>query len=183
MKIHCILLTFFILLSNFVLGQIDENLPINKNRFFVGGNFSAQFGDITLLDISPLLGYNVTEKLSTGIGATYLYYSFRDKYNTNSNFSTSIYGGRIFSKYIIYRNIFSYIEYELLCLETNAFDPYRYKHKTDRFFLNSFFVGGGLRQFVGNNACMNLLVLWNINDSMDSFYNNPVIRVGIIWAI
>ena len=43
---------------------------------------------------------------------------------------------------------------------------------------NSFLVGGGYRQQIGGNAAMNLMVLWNLNDTYDSPYTNPIIRIG-----
>ncbi len=43
---------------------------------------------------------------------------------------------------------------------------------------NSFFVGGGYLQRIGGNSGMYFLVLWNLNDTPNSPYTNPVIRIG-----
>ena len=45
-----------------------------KDRIYFGGNLGLQFGNQTYIDISPLIGYKVTEKFSAGFGVTYIYY-------------------------------------------------------------------------------------------------------------
>src|SRR5687768_12934957 len=42
-----------------------------------GGNFGAQFGQVTFVDVSPLVGYRATDKLTVGIGGTYNFLDFR----------------------------------------------------------------------------------------------------------
>jgi hypothetical protein len=43
---------------------------------------------------------------------------------------------------------------------------------------NSFFVGGGYNQRIGGNTAMYIMILWNLNDTPNSPYVNPIIRVG-----
>ena len=60
-------------------GFIPEDQPQKKekslNRFFWGGNlgFGAS-SDVVQIDLSPLIGYNITEKFAAGMGVTYQYY-------------------------------------------------------------------------------------------------------------
>jgi hypothetical protein len=44
---------------------------------------------------------------------------------------------------------------------------------------NSIFVGGGYRQPIGNRVSMDLLILFNLNDSYNSPYSNPIFRLGV----
>jgi len=39
-----------------------EMKPPIKDRLYYGGNFAAQFGTITFIDVSPLVGVMLTEK-------------------------------------------------------------------------------------------------------------------------
>jgi hypothetical protein len=177
MKKIKLILSVFILLSPFYsLGQDD--IPVKerpmRERIFFGGNFGLQFGTITFVDVSPLIGYRFTDKFSAGPGISYMFY--RERFAGFAPFETSIYGGRIFSRYEIFRGIFLHGEYEVLNRE--IFD---YLVSPDRFRMNvtSILLGGGFRQHMGGRTFLNLLVLWNINESAYSMYNNPIIRMGI----
>lgn len=169
-KLSCYILLIFSLLSSFSVAQEHDDTARKRfsERIFFGGNIGLQFGTVTFIDVSPLIGYELTEKLSAGVGATYQYYRYRDRFN---DFSTNIYGGRVFSRYNILKNIFSHVEYEVLNLE--AFDLEK------RINVTSILVGGGFRQQLGGRTYLNLLVLWNINESAYSPYRNPIIRGGI----
>ncbi len=142
------------------------------SRLFYGGGFGLQFGTVTLIEVSPLIGYKVTPKFGVGISPSYKYYSYRP-YNYSSKIQSNIYGGSIFARYMIFENIFAHAEYESLFYNTKI--P---GYPTDMSQYNSVLVGGGYRQQIGNNAAMNLMLLWNLNDTPDSPYTNPIIRVG-----
>ena len=169
--IICLLL---ITCSQTINAQIDveNNQPVNdfKSRLFFGGGLGLQFGSMTLIEISPLVGYKVTPKLSIGVSPTYKYYHYNAYYGSTS---TNVFGGSIFSRYSIFENVFAHVEYETLFY--NIQEP---GYPTARLQFNSFFVGGGYNQRIGGNSAMYFLVLWNLNDTPDSPYINPVIRVG-----
>jgi hypothetical protein len=148
--------------------------PSFWDRVFFGGSLGLQFGDLTFVDVSPLVGYRVTDQLSAGVGATYIYYRYRDYYG---EYKTNIYGGRIFGKYYFVENLFGYTEYEILNLERP--DDFQY-NKFTRVNLSSFFVGGGYRQWLGDRAALELMILYNLTEEPYSPYTNPVIRLGIV---
>ena len=143
-------------------------------KVFWGGNLGMQFGTITLVDISPLIGYRLTERIAVGVGATYQYYRYRDQFY---DFATDVYGGRVLGRYYILENIFAHAEYEVLNLET--FDnPFH-----DRINVNSVLVGGGFRQEIGANSSFSILGLWNLNESYYTPYANPIIRAGFMVGL
>lgn len=169
-------LVFFILanLPALICSGQDRDNSNDKSfsdRVFFGGNLGLQFGTYTFIDVSPLVGYEITEKLSAGVGFTYLYYKDRIY-----DYSTNIYGGRVFTRYNIIENFFAHGEYEILNLET--FDLI-----DKRMNITNILVGGGYRQHIGGRTYFNLLVLWNINESAYSPYQNPIIRGGISFGI
>ena len=93
----------------------DEKIPLIE-RFYFGGNLGASFGTITFIDVSPMIGYRITPKFSVGVGATYQYW--KDSRYT-PDFKQSIYGGRLFSRYVIAEdflgagNLFAHTEYNM----------------------------------------------------------------------
>ncbi|MBN8702718.1 MAG: hypothetical protein J0M08_06620 [Bacteroidetes bacterium] len=171
---HIILNSILLFFASSVFAQYDTthfNKPkppkkFDFSKFFIGGNMGMQFGTVTFIDASPAIGYKLTEKLLAGIGGTYIY--MRDN---NYSYTNKIYGGRVFGRYLILENIFAHAEYESLNGQWDFYTNRRYN-------LESVLVGGGYRQRVGANAFMNLMALWNVNDSELSPYQNPIIRVG-----
>jgi hypothetical protein len=144
------------------------------DRVFIGGNLGLQFGDLTFVDISPLVGYRVTDQLAVGIGGTYIYYRYRDFYG---EFKTNIYGGRLFGRYYFIEELFGHVEYEILNLERP--DDFNY-NQLRRANITSIFVGGGYRQYIGERAALELMALYNLTEEPYSPYSNPIFRVGIV---
>jgi hypothetical protein len=156
-------------------------------NFVFGGAIGLQFGTITLIDVSPNVGYYFTPKVLAGIGFTYEYYS--QKWYEKS-ISSSIYGGRIYNEYIFFDNIgtktrmrsnfaiFSHIEYEALNMDRD-FSNYQSFDKIGRFWLHGILIGGGLKQMVGKRASLNISILYNLIQDSRSPYTNPILRIGV----
>jgi hypothetical protein len=141
---------------------------LDPDRIIVGGNIGAQFGDITYVELSPTVGYLITENWLGGLGGRYIYYE--EKYAFTS-FNTNIYGGGIFSQYYFLENFIAHAEYELLNL-----NDFNYPEK--RTNVSSIFVGGGYRSMIGNSSFGSILLLYNLNDDINSPYTNPVLRIS-----
>lgn len=176
----------FVLISVLLaLGILKSGMAQNekvslRDKIYFGGNIALAFGSETQIEIAPYVGYRFTPRWSAGIGGSYNY--FKTSRNFGS-FSTSLYGGNVFTKYTIVRDfpakgmsIFSHLEYEALSLEKKYFkEPFDEK---GRFIMHSVIVGGGLRQYLGGRASMELLILFNLNQTKYSPYQSPIIRVG-----
>jgi hypothetical protein len=173
-------LVAFISAPTLVHGQDQLKGADNQSvwdRMFFGGNLGLQFGDLTYIDVSPLVGYKITEQFHAGIGATYIYYKYNDYYGS---YETSIYGGRIFSRYYPFENFFAHIEYEILNLEVPA-GPSSANGNYENLVrdnINSLMVGGGYAQPLGGNAAMVIMLLFNLTEEPYSPYANPIIRIG-----
>lgn len=138
------------------------------DRVAIGGNIGAVFGDVVIVEVSPQIGYFLTENIVVGLGANYMYYEEK-----RVNFSTSIYGGRVFGQYIFSElPLLGHVEAELINVPN---------YNNTRLNIYNFYVGGGLKQQLGNNSYIFILGLWNLNETKDSFFiqPNPVIRIGI----
>ena len=158
--------------------------PEVENRFidrvYFGGNFSFQFGDFTVIDISPLAGYMITPRLSVGPGITYQYLKGEalDLFTGRVyDYDTNIFGYRFFGRYNITRNFFAYTEYESLKLDF----PNDRGNELVRDWVPGFFIGGGVFQPVGGRAGLGLTVLLNLlHDDIRSPYNSEfIIRAGV----
>lgn len=176
---------FVIFLS--LLGKPDEALaqreiypedkPPLKDRMYYGGNFSLQFGSVTYIDISPLAGAMITDKLSAGLGATYQYLNFRRAS------SSSVYGGRLFGRYNITQNFFTHSEVESLNTAYVVPGATAAQDRLNRDWVTGVFVGGGYFTPFGNRGGANITLLYNLTyDNRRSPYNEPyVIRVGFVF--
>jgi hypothetical protein len=164
---------------------VKEEKPTFLDKLFFGGNIGLQFGTLTHIEISPIVGYWITPRVSAGFGISYQYY--REKLATT--YTTHMYGGRIFSTLILVKDlnesfglpmnggIIGHIEFESLSLESKYFAVMNPGNKT-RFYLNSVFIGGGYRQSLGQRSATYIMVLWNLNETANTIYTNPVIRIG-----
>lgn len=151
--------------------------PLKKNiwdQVYFGGNFGLQFGTSTFIDVSPLMGYRFTEKFSAGVGITYQYYRYKDRFY---DFQTNVYGGRIFGRYLFTDYLFGHAEYEYLNLEAFDFFPPR------RVEVGSLLAGGGYLQRFGNNSAIVAMILYNFTESAYTPYQNPIIRIGVNFRL
>ena len=178
----------FLSLATLLSAQVDEQ-ESRKGKFYIVPELWLSFGSSTYIDIAPMVGYHVSDRLSVGLGPHYIFQSQNANYMVPESYSTHIFGGKAFSRFSVIRhaedflpiNLFSelflHAEYEALSLEYKYFgstgDP------TDgRFLFNSYLIGGGLTQRVGMNSSISFMVLWNLNESINSPYSNPIFRIG-----
>lgn len=147
----------------------EKEVP--RSRIVLGGGLGLQFGNITLIDISPIVGYKVTERFLVGLGFTYQYY--RHKYQDpflDINYETNIYGGSVFARYYVWKDLFGQAEYQYL-----TYKPYLMDNRVD---VNSYLVGGGYRQRLSRNFAATIILLFDLSESMYSIYQNPIFRIG-----
>lgn len=178
-----ILLLFHSLVSS---GQITKSeAPPFRERLFFGGNFGLQFGSLTDIEISPVVGYWVLPRIAVAVGPDYRYYSFYKN-------RTHIYGGKGYMELTLLRNINSvipigantdiiaHIEDQYLSLESEFFkDP---PHDSKRFYVNTVLAGGGLSQQIGKRSALNIIVLWALDPSEEfNLYSNPEFRLSFIF--
>lgn len=162
-------------LNTLAVAQLQEDIeeePTFWDKVYFGGNFGLQFGNITSIEVSPLMGYRITDDFSAGVGVTYQY--FKADFGSY-DFKTNIYGGRLFARHRITQQIFAYSEYESLSLE---FMNRNYEMK--REWVPALFLGGGFYLPAGRNMGFSIMALYNLmHDDLRSPYNDPVVlRIG-----
>lgn len=164
--------------------QLRQGAPPIRERLFFGGNIGLMFGSYTNIDVSPIVGFWVLPRIAVAAGPNFRY--FKDPYG-----STTIYGGKAYTEIIflqdlnnllplgIHLGLFLHGEYEGLSLESAFFKPPPYE--SERFMLNTFLAGGGIRQMLGPRSSMNITFLWAFDDSGYGIYGNPEIRVSFMF--
>jgi len=156
--------TLIVLLLLAGLLSAQETETRLSDKLFLGGSFGLQFGTETQIALYPQVGYKITPKLIVGLGATYKYYN-----NSAYEYSTSIYGGSAFSRFIVLPEFFLHAE-----LEYMSFEPWG----AERRWVTPVLLGGGYRQPFGERAAATLSILWDVNESAFSPYQNPIVRMG-----
>ena len=196
------------LLFGLMFGSIDlnaqESAQQKKDDFWkrvsVGGYLSFQVGSVTGIVVSPEATVRLVDQLHLGLGVTYQYYWYKKYYQDLKtgqwlNYSASVYGGRLFLRYYLRSifdnflgNIFVHTEYEYLYYVRpykydpygNIIDPYlnKFSKGKDAVEINSIFVGGGYAQPIAGRAYLDIMILFNLNDTYNSPYSNPIFRIG-----
>lgn len=176
MKIRVMVLAILMAFNLAAQSEKDSTDNSFAKKLFFSGNFGLQFGDVTNVEISPVAGYHITNRLSAGLGITYIY--FRQKIGNFDKLETNVYGYRLFARQSINQQLFIQAEYENLSLELlNPLD-----NTTFRDWVPGTFIGGGFFQPVSENVGFTAVALYNVTyDDLRSPYNNPlVVRVGIM---
>ncbi|AWW30008.1 hypothetical protein DN752_07655 [Echinicola strongylocentroti] len=153
----------------------NEKVPLSERLYF-GGNLGLQFGYVTYIEVSPLVGVMVTDRYSAGLGITYQYLKYKD-FGESSN----VYGGRIFNRYNILPNLFAHAEYENLSVEAYKQDDFG-RIVSEREWVPGLFLGGGYFVPFGRRGGMNFTLLYNVlYDNQNLIYTEPyVIRLGFV---
>ena len=179
-----IILLLFISISTVSGQKKREEPPPLRERLFFGGNFGLQFGTITDIQLSPIIGLWVLPRVAVAVGPDYRFY--KDPIG-----KTNIYGGKSYLQFVVFKNInsvlpigantgiFLHLEDDLLSLESSFWKTTPYT--SDRFYINTLLGGGGISQQLGRRASLNLMFLWALNESAYSFYGNPEIRVSFTF--
>jgi len=172
-----------------VSNSFSQDDTENKGKFFITPDIGLMFGTVTSIEISPMLGYYLTNRLSVAAGFRYEYYKDSRAYFGYDPYQTSIYGPRTQLRFTFIENIdnilplkmysalFLQVENETLSLESRYYAFPNYEDE-GRFWKNYTLFGGGIRQPVAPNLVFNAVILWDIDNSTVSPYTNPIIRIG-----
>lgn len=160
-------------ISDTSTSQSTEKKGFELSRFFFGGNIGFMLGDYTNIELSPLVGYHLTKRLSL---ATQVKYNYVNSKHFSLSFSN--YGFALSSSYNITKQIFAHVEYEYLSIDSKLYNLWGLYTNEKRIAFHNILVGGGYRTPIGERSYANLLILWNISDNAYSLYNNPIIRIN-----
>jgi len=182
-----VLFLFLLFLPATAISQkVSKETPPLRERIFFGGDFGLQFGTLTNIEIAPVVGLWVLPRVAVAAGPEYTYYARK---NIGS---TSIFGGRIYTQFVLIQDInniipaglhlglFVHGEGEIQSLESET--PFWINTQVDseRFTVNALLVGGGISQPMGRRGALNIIALWALNDTYD-LYSSPEIRISFTF--
>lgn len=173
---------FLLLIAVHLPAQFMMEQPEFEKKWVLGGDFGLGFSNYgSNILISPQLGYRITPAWEFGTRLTYNYYS----YNQNRlKFSTNNYGGGFYTTYEIFRGIFAHMENELLSYEKVYYDRNTLEiTDRQRTSIHSVFIGGGIRQYFSGRAFATITILYNLNETPDTPYTNPLFRIGFGFGL
>lgn len=134
-------------------GDLPTTSGFDKSKLSLGGSLGLQFGDYTLINISPQVGYDISKNLTLGAGLGYTYYKEKGYYN---DYSVSYLNFDIFGRFYPIENIVLSVQPEMSRMWRTV------GGNTESKFVPSVLVGGGLR-YDGMLAMIQYDVVQNIN--------------------
>jgi len=158
----------------------SDTPPLKERLFYGTGIGGLQFGTITDIDISPVVGLWLLPRLNIAVGPKYEYYKYRSQV---ANF----YGGRIYTEFVVLQDLdnlvpigvhlgfFLHAEDEFFQLD-NTED--RANWESD--FINTPMLGFGISQPLGQKSSMNFSVLWPLKNYYN-LYSEPEFRVSFTF--
>jgi len=181
-------LLLLLIALTFSLVAQEEEPTGRQGKFFFIPEIWLSFGTRTYIDLAPMVGYHVLDRLALALGPHYIFQT----QNANAYYPTSYrshaYGLKGFARFSLITNaeeflpinlfseLFVHVEYEGLSLEKAYYvTPY---NDDGRYIYNGFLIGGGLSQRVGIHNSVSFTILWDINEMTVSPYSNPIFRVG-----
>jgi len=182
-----ILLTPFSLNAQYYTEEEESDLP--DGRWYISPDFGLVLGNVTMIEVAPTIGYQLTPRFSTGFGFRYEYFRRLEYVTRNELINTYKLGIRAFTKLILVPDlsetinianrmgVFVYAEYEALNLDEEYYGLLL-NTISERFWNHGILAGAGVSQQVSKKVFMNIMFLWDLTNSSSSPYIDPIIRVG-----
>ncbi len=160
--------TFVVLLISSVAFAQKGDYVIDKDgnwqdRIYFGGGFGLSGGsNYGYISVSPIVGYMITSRLSGGVGVTY-------QYVKSGDFDDNWYGGQLFLRMNVFKQIFLYSSYEFI-----NYSPSFGAFENDRRTVARLPLGAGLSQPIGRRSSINFLAAYDVlYDEQLGAYNSP----------
>jgi hypothetical protein len=141
-----------------------------NDRIYYGGTVTLSFGSPTRLGIYPMIGYKLTPKISGGVEAGYEHLSY------DGGQSTHDYGGSVFGRYRVGRNLYAHAEYQF----TN-YEIFTTPQSSSREWVPALLLGGGYVRAIGPRMSVYAEALFDVLQDPNSPYGDwePVVSFGV----
>ncbi|MFZ5553288.1 MAG: hypothetical protein ACOZCO_09250 [Bacteroidota bacterium] len=149
-------------------------------RSYWGGNAGAYFTSSgSYLEISPIFGYNLTRYFSVGLTTTYKFYKTFQNY-AGLSYSTHVFGGGPYARFILFDFLFAQAEAEML--NTEVYDVV--KRDYVRKFIPITSAGLGLKSR-SEGSYSYFMVLYDFtHDNWSPYPTSPIIiKAGVVFPV
>ena len=171
-------------------GGAEDKPPTKKFLYTNFGLGFSSYDGLNQFNVSaaPAIGFRITDKFAIGPGISYAfsnyYLSNNSPYvltaNGGKSISTSSLGFKAFAQYIVYKEFFLHAEYEVtnaqLIDQDNKLFFYKYKRT-----VTTPLAGIGYRSYLGQNAAVDVVGLYNFDSSVYSLYPGLVLRFSFLF--
>ena len=154
-----------------------------KEKLFVGGNFGLTFGNYTLINVSPQIGYRFTDFFAAGVGINLQYVSWKDEYSNGDNSKTSqtVTGLNVFGRIYPIKNFMIQVQPEENYLfgkqkYYQAYTQTTFKNNTDAKIVPSLLLGGGLVIPSGRGAFITSVFYDVLQKDNSPYGNRPIVN-------
>lgn len=140
----------------------------DKNKLSVGGNFGLQFGDYTVINISPQVGYDLSKYFTVGTGFGYTYY--KDKGYSNNyrvDYKSSYLSYNIFGRIYPIREIVLSLQPEISRMWQTI--DYGRESVSETKFVPSLLIGGGF-----SYGGMIAMIQYDLIQDINTPYGNSI---------
>lgn len=183
-----LLFVFSLLLANvFVFAQSEDSTEnkkgLRKENLFVGGNFGLTFGDYTLLNVSPQLGYRFTKNFAAGVGVNAQFVGYKERdYNGDvyRKVSQGVTGLNIFGRLYPVDQFFIQLQPEANYIfgKQTYFQPTKVEYKLDAVIVPSLLAGGGAVLPAGRGSFIASVFYDVLQNSNSPYGKRPVYNFG-----
>jgi len=164
--------------NNSVTKPIMPESPLMKKLYF-GCNLALQFYsyggyNVFYYDLSPNVGYKITDKFSAGVQ---ILYNNTIESAGGRSASYSIIGGGVFARFLVLKFLFLQVEYDILTTPPSSV------FGQGRAISDEKLGGIGFKRNLSDKISYYITVLYDFSPSLNSpYYNNPIIyRIGIAY--
>jgi len=147
------------------------NKPAGEKKIYYGGTVTVSLGSTNSIGFFPMIGYKLTPKISGGAEFGYEYVSYGSNQNTHN------YGGSVFGRFRVGRNLYAHAEYQ-----TMNYEIFNSRNSSSREWVPALLVGGGYVKGLGKGMSAYGEVLFDLLQADNSPYNSwdPIVRFGVV---
>ncbi len=188
MKRKLFTLAFLIFsIAAFAQDEVEEEKGFQKDKLFVGGNFGLTFGDYTLINISPQVGYRFTNFVAAGIGLNAQYISLKEYYTNGDparKVSQGVVGLNVFGRVYPIEQILLQAQPELNYVfgKQTLYQPTQ-EFKLDAVIVPSLLLGGGLVIPSGGGSFMATVFFDVLQNERSPYGRRPIYNFGYNFSL
>ena len=166
----------------------EERSGFQKERLFVGGNFGLAFGDYTLIDVSPQIGYRFSNLFAAGLGLNFQYVSTKQRTFSGSDYmktSQGVTGLNLFARLYPIQQIMLQVQPEANYIfgKQIYYGPPQEEYKMDAMIVPILLVGGGAVIPSGRGAFI-ASVFYDVLQNTNSPYGaRPIYKFGFNFGL